>query len=122
MEIRVLEYDPETDELDLLIGVEHPSPAESVPIGEGVYIRRDAETGKVVGAIIRGYRQFVVRVDVSEPFPHQQARESGLEEILDAILAWQRDLNHLARELYLRVQGTMMQPAFWEAFTFAREK
>ncbi len=122
MEIRVLEYDPETDELDLLIGVEQPVPAESVSVGEGVYVRRDPETGKVVGAMIRGYRQFVARADAGEPFPRQRAGESGLEEVLDGLLAWQKDLNRLAQELYRRVEGTMMQPAFWEALTFAGRK
>lgn len=38
MKIRSLGYDPEADELDLLIDVNAPVPAEVIPIGEGIYI------------------------------------------------------------------------------------
>ncbi len=54
MNIRSLGYDIEADELDLLIDTDVPVPAESVPIDEGIYIRRDKESNKVVGAFIRG--------------------------------------------------------------------
>ena len=62
MKILSLGYDVEADELDLLIDTDSPVPAESVPIGEGIYIRMDKNSVKIVGAFIRGYSNFIKRV------------------------------------------------------------
>lgn len=121
MEIRVLGYDPEADELDLLIGVERPVPAESVPVGEGVYVRVDPDAGHVVGAMIRGYRRFVVRINTGHPLSHQEARAAGFEQILEAIVEWQRDLNRLAQELCRRLHRTTAQAALWQTLLLAVE-
>ncbi len=121
MEIRVLDYDPEADELDLLIGVERPVPAESVPVGEGVYIRVDPEAGHVVGAMIRGYRQFVIRVNAGLPISRQEARAAEFEQVLKAIVEWQQDLNRLTQELCRRLHKTTAQAALWQILLLAVE-
>jgi len=114
MEIRVLDYDPEADELDLLIGVERPVPAESVPVGEGVYIRVDP-------AMIRGYRQFVIRVNAGLPISRQEARAAEFEQVLKAIVEWQQDLNRLTQELCRRLHKTTAQAALWQILLLAVE-
>jgi len=59
MNILSLGYDVEADELDLLIDTDSLVPAESVPIDEGIYIRMDRNSGKIVGAFVRGYSNFI---------------------------------------------------------------
>lgn len=61
-QIRSLGYDPESDEMDLLIDSIASQTAESIPLGAGVYIPRAFESGKIVGAFIRGYHQFALDV------------------------------------------------------------
>jgi len=48
MKILSLGYNTEADELDLLIDTDFPVPAESIPIDEGIYIRVDKNSGKVM--------------------------------------------------------------------------
>ena len=55
MLIRELVYDTEADELDLLIDTLQPEPAEVIPIGDDVFLRRSIESGKIVGATIANY-------------------------------------------------------------------
>jgi len=117
----VLDYDPEADELDLLIGVERPVPAEAVPVGEGVYIRVDPEAGHVVGAMIRGYRQFVTRVNAGPPISRREARAAGFEQVLKAIVEWQQDLNRLTQELRHRLPKPTTQAALWQTLLLAVE-
>jgi len=55
MLIRELAYDTEADELDLLIDTFKPEPAEVIPIGNDIFLRRSIEDGKIVGATIANY-------------------------------------------------------------------
>ncbi len=55
MLIRELAYDTEADELDLLIDTFKPEPAEVIPIGNDIFLRRSTEDGKIVGATIANY-------------------------------------------------------------------
>ena len=99
MKIQALEYDPEADELDLLIDVEVPQPAEAVPLDAGVYIRRDPDSGRVVGAFIRGYTNFLRAMLAEQEIPAVEAAEAGLEKEFSAILEWQRKALRLSRDL-----------------------
>jgi hypothetical protein len=62
MYISLLACDAKSDELDLLIDEKSPMPAESVPVGEGIYIRRELSSGRVVGAFIRGYSHLLKKL------------------------------------------------------------
>lgn len=97
--IRSLGYDPESDNLDLLINSDRPVPAYAVHVGAGVYIRREFDSHRVVGAIIDGYGDFAARVRRGEPIPTDLAAQEGLVEELEAIVAWQREVDALSREL-----------------------
>ena len=55
MLIRELAYDTEADELDLLIDTFKPEPAEVIPIGNDIFLRRSIKDGKIVGATIANY-------------------------------------------------------------------
>lgn len=99
MTIQALGYDPETDELDLLIDSDTPQPAEAVPVDVGVYIRRDPETGRVVGAIIRGYTNFLQAVLAGQEIASPEATEVGLDKEFAAIVDWQRKALRLSRDL-----------------------
>jgi len=99
MKIRALGYDPEADELDLLIDVDVPQPAEAVPVDAGVHIRRDVESGRVVGAVIRGYADFLRAVLEGQDIPSVEAAEAGLEKEFAAILEWQRKALQLSHDL-----------------------
>ena len=65
-QIRSWGYDPESDELDLLINVDKPQAAESIETDAGIYVRRDFASGQVVGALVRGYRRFAKQVQRGE--------------------------------------------------------
>ena len=99
MKIQALGYDPEADELDLLINTEAPQPAEAVPLDAGVYIRRDPESGRVVGAVIRGYANFLRVLLAEQEIPAVEAVHAGLEKEFHAILDWQRQALRLSRDL-----------------------
>lgn len=99
MKIRSLGYDPEADELDLLINIDSPVPAESIPVGAGIYIRRDLESDRVVGAFIRGYSRFLGSILKGEEIQMGEAREAGYEKELREILVWQRKALKLSRNL-----------------------
>ncbi|MBI3757938.1 MAG: hypothetical protein HY267_08175 [Deltaproteobacteria bacterium] len=99
MKIQALGYDPEADELDLLVDAEQPQPAEAVPLDAGVYIRRDPETGRVVGAFIRGYTNFLRTMLAEQEVLAVEAAKAGLEEEFHAILEWQRTALRLSRAL-----------------------
>lgn len=91
MRIHPLGYDSEADELDLLIDAEAPVPAESVPVGEGIYVQCEPSSGRVVGAFIRGYSYFLKRVHASGQISNAEAERQGLREVFQAILQWVRD-------------------------------
>ena len=91
MDIRALAYDPEADELDLLIDTRSPVAAESVPGGDGIYIRRDPASGRVVGAFIRGYSSLIKRVRTGGHVSDEDAKRSGVHEAFHAVLQWVRD-------------------------------
>ena len=55
MLIRELAYDTETDELDLLIDTLQPEPAEVIPMGDDIFLRRSVQSGRIVGATIANY-------------------------------------------------------------------
>ena len=55
MLIRELAYDTEDDELDLLIDSIAPEPAEVIPAGDDIFLRRSVQTGRIVGATIANY-------------------------------------------------------------------
>lgn len=97
--IRSLGYDSESDELDLLINADTPQEAEAIPLDAGVYVRRDFQTGQIVGAFIRGYQQFARRVAEGKPIPTTIAEQKGLGEVFRAIIEWQRQVGTLSHEL-----------------------
>lgn len=103
MKIQALGYDPEADELDLLINVDVPQPAEAVPLDAGVYVRRDPESGRVVGAFIRGYANFLQAILAGREILTVEAAEAGLEEEFRAILEWQRTALRLSRDLLVHL-------------------
>ena len=117
MKIRSLGYDSETDELDLLIDVDRPVPAESVPIDAGIYVRRERESGRVVGAIIRGYSHFLERLRANQPISRKQAEAAGLAHVLDAIIAWQREVDALSQDLAIRLGDWERQWELLETLT-----
>ncbi|MCX7840638.1 MAG: hypothetical protein N2559_14480 [Anaerolineae bacterium] len=97
--IRSLGYDAESDELDLLINADSPREAEAVALDAGVYVRRDFQTGQVVGAFIRGYQQFARRVAEGKPIPTPIAEQKGLGDVFQAIVEWQHQVGVLSHEL-----------------------
>jgi hypothetical protein len=99
MKIQALGYDPEADELDLLIDTDAPQPAEAVPVDAGVYIRRDLETGRVVGSMIRGYANFLRTVLTERAISPAEAVKVGLDKEFAAIVDWQRKALRLSRDL-----------------------
>ena len=99
MKIQALGYDLEADELDLLIDTDVPQPGETVPVDAGVYIRRDIDSGRVVGAVIRGYADFLRTVLEEQDIPAVEAAKTGLEKEFAAILEWQRKALKLSRDL-----------------------
>jgi CRISPR/Cas system-associated protein Csm6 len=99
MKIQAFGYDPEADELDLLIDADEPQPAEAVPVDAGVYIRRDPESGRVVGAVIRGYANFLQAMLAKQEIPTVEAMKADLEKEFAAILEWQRKALRLSHDL-----------------------
>ncbi len=99
MKIQALGYDSEADELDLLIDTDIPQPAEAVPVDAGVYIRRDVESGRVVGVVMRGYADFLHAVLEEQNIPTVEAAKAGLDKEFAAILEWQRKALKLSRDL-----------------------
>ncbi|MGH7964532.1 MAG: hypothetical protein ACRERD_22420 [Candidatus Binatia bacterium] len=99
MKIQALGYDPEADELDLLIDADVPQPAESIAVDAGVYIRQDVKSGRVVGAVIRGYGNFLHTVLEGRDIPSTEAAKAGLEKEFRSILEWQREALRLSRDL-----------------------
>src|SRR6266404_8968437 len=99
MKIQALGYNPEADELDLLIDAETPQSAEAVPLDAGVYIRRDLESGQVVGAFIRGYTTFLRAVLAEQEISSTEASKTGLDKEFAAIVDWQRKALRLSRDL-----------------------
>jgi hypothetical protein len=91
MQVRSLSYDSEADELDLLIDAEAPVPAESVPVGEGIYVQCEPSSGRIVGAFIRGYSDLFERVRAGSQVSDGEAERQGLREVFQAILQWVRD-------------------------------
>ncbi|MDE3088066.1 MAG: hypothetical protein KGJ80_01600 [Chloroflexota bacterium] len=98
-QIRLLGYDPESDELDLLINADAPRAAKAIPVDVGVYIRRDFKNDRIVGAFIRGYRQFAAKMAEGSPVPNELAEKEGVSDALDAIVVWQREVGVLSHEL-----------------------
>jgi hypothetical protein len=94
-----LGYDAESDELDLLINVSSPRAAEAIALDGGVYIRRDFKSGQVVGAFIRGYRQFARQVAEGRPISSPLAEQNNLADVFHAIVEWQRQVGTLSHEL-----------------------
>ena len=99
MKILSLGYDIEADELDLLIATNFPVPAESIPVDEGIYIRVDKNSGKVVGAFIRGYSNFIKRVRENRIAPSSVTIQAGFLAEFEAIVNWQREIDSLSHEL-----------------------
>jgi hypothetical protein len=103
MKIQALGYDPESDELDLLIDADAPQPAEAVPLDAGVYIRRDPESGQVVGAFIRGYTSFLRSVFAEQEISSTEASKAGLDKEFAAIVDWQRKALRLSHDLLAHI-------------------
>jgi len=99
MKILSLGYNIEADELDLLIDTDSPVPAESIPIDEGIYIRIDKKSGKVVGAFIRGYSNFITKVRENRIAPSSVTIEAGFLAEFEAIVNWQSEIDLLSHEL-----------------------
>lgn len=98
-EIIALDYDAEADELDLLVNSGAPNAAESIQLDEGIYARRDLETGEITGAMIRGYAHFARQVAANAPLSMERAEQLALAELVQAIVQWQRDVGTLSHEL-----------------------
>jgi hypothetical protein len=103
MRIQALGYDPEADELDLLIDTDVPQSAEAVPLDVGVYIRRDPESGQVVGAFIRGYTTFLRVVLTEQQISSAEAIKAGLDKEFAAIVDWQRKALRLSHDLLAHI-------------------
>jgi len=71
MLIRELAYDTEADELDLLIDTFKPEPAEVIPIGNDIFLRRSIKNGKIVGATIANYSFWHPEPLAAEELKHQ---------------------------------------------------
>ena len=99
MGIGFWDYDPESDELDLLIDVEAPVPAEAIPLDVGVYIRREHSSGHVVGAFVRGYSHLICRLHAGEPVPTGMARAAGLTQEFQEIVMWLTAMVDLSDQL-----------------------
>ena len=84
-----LGYNIEADELDLLIDTDFPVPAESIPIDEGIYIRIDKNSGKVIGAFIRGYSNFIKKVRENQIAPSSVTIKAEFLAEFEAIVNWQ---------------------------------
>jgi hypothetical protein len=109
-----LDYELESDELDLLIDVEAPVPAEVVPLDAGVYIRRERGSGRVVGAFVRGYSHVIRQLHAGEPMPMDGARVAGLVHEFQEIVTWLTETVDLSDRLvrHLKVlpeQGDMVE-------------
>ena len=103
MKIQALGYDPESDELDLLINADAPQSAEAVPLDAGVYIRRDPESGQVVGAFIRGYTSFLRSIFAEQEISSTEASKAGLDKEFAAIVDWQRKALRLSHDLLAHI-------------------
>ena len=99
MKIQSLGYDAEADELDLLIDSEAPQPAETMPVDAGICFRREINSGRIVGAVIRGYGDFLRAVLDGRIFPATEAEGAGLEKEFVAVIAWQREALRLSHDL-----------------------
>ena len=55
MLIHELAYDTEADELDLLIDTFQPESAETIDLGNDIFVRRSVRSKKIVGAVIANY-------------------------------------------------------------------
>jgi len=88
MDIQALAYDSEADELDLLIDTKSPMPAEAVPVGEGIYIRRELASGRVVGAFIRGYSHLIKKLRTGGRVSDREAKRLEVHEAFQAVLHW----------------------------------
>ncbi|MCA9952498.1 MAG: hypothetical protein KDE48_22765 [Anaerolineales bacterium] len=108
-EIHSLGYDVESDELDLLINYAAPQPGYAIDIGNGVLVRRHMETDQIVGAIIRGYKRFAEAVRHNKPFHWQLAHEENLEDVIQAIVTWQSDIDNLSQTLAHKLGANQLQ-------------
>jgi len=88
MYISLLTYDAESDELDLLINAKSHMRAESIPVGEGIYIRREPSSGRVVGAFIRGYSHLLKKVHTGGQVSDEGPKRLGVHEAFQAVLQW----------------------------------
>ena len=66
MLIQELAYDTEADELDLLIDSLKPEPAEVIPIGNDIFLRKSIKNGKIVGATIANYSLWYPKLSAIE--------------------------------------------------------
>lgn len=111
-QIRSLGYDPESDELDLLINSDAPQPAEAIALGHGVYIRRAFENGEIVGAMIRGYEQFAREVGSKNIVASENLSPKELSEIFEAIVQWQGEVGLLSHQLAEHLEAWPPQDSF----------
>lgn len=111
-QIRSLGYDPETDELDLLINADAPQPAEAISLENGIYIRRAFKNGAIVGAFIRGYEQFAREVSAKRVVSSERVKQQGLEEPFNAIVEWQREVGALSHQLAEHLDAWPPQDSF----------
>lgn len=110
--IRSLGYDPEADELDLLINSETPQPAEAIPLEHGIYIRRAFKNGAIVGAFIRGYRDFARQVSTNRLLSGVSAENRDLADAFAAIVEWQREVGELSHQLADHLESWPPQDSF----------
>lgn len=111
-QIRSLGYDPEADELDLLTNADAPQSAEAIPVDDGVYIRRAFQSGAIVGAFIRGYEQFALKVAQNQELATVLAKQHDFEQVLVAIIEWQREVGALSHQLVAHLEVWPPQDSF----------
>ena len=104
MKIQALGYDPESDELDLLINADAPQSAEAVPLDAGVYIRRDPESrARSLARSSVGILLFCDLYLQSRKSLRQKQARWVLTKEFAAIVDWQRKALRLSHDLLAHI-------------------
>ena len=87
-----------------------------IPLDSGVYIRRDVESGRVVGAVIRGSADFLQAILEAQEISLVEAKKAGLSKEFRAIVEWERKAGRLSPDLltYLGTRSGKDQHALVE--------
>ena len=100
MLIKELAYDTEVDELDLLIDTFQPEPAETIPLGNDIFLRRSVKSQQIVGAVIANCSLWQ-----PDRFPSLPV-DSDLAKVQDGILRYLSTMRHkVIEELPLKTSA-----------------